>query len=337
MSLKFELKKVICLWSLASVCALLCFIGARADELHLKDGRVIAAELIWESGDTVWYQQGKIIASVAKAEVVRIAKPKPASVPETSAAALNSTTKNTLPNTAKPVVKSAAPLAPPTKSEDGDESATRKVVRILLKGGAQIDADSVLEDSERVGYRLGKMQSFVERAEVVRVVRELEVSEASVPVPVPPTSAPLRYSTGHRGLDNLILYSAYRHKVDPLLIYLIMRQESSFNIRAVSRVGARGLMQLMPGTAAQFGVRNIHDPVENVEAGTRYLRKLLEMFNGDMNLTLAAYNAGEGAVLKYGRRVPPYRETMDYVWKINTAYRRALADASKESRSDLQN
>jgi hypothetical protein len=330
--LKFELKKVICLWSLASVCALLCFTGARADELHLKDGRVIAAELIWESGDTVWYQQGKIIASVAKAEVVRITKPKPANTSETSAAALNSATKNALPHTTKPIAKSAAQ---PTKVEDSDESATRKVVRILLKGGAQIDADSVWEDSERVGYRLGKMQSFVERAEVVRVVRELEVSEA--PVPVPPVSAPLRYSTGHRGLDNLILYSAYRHKVDPLLIYLIMRQESSFNIRAVSRVGARGLMQLMPGTAAQFGVRNIHDPVENVEAGTRYLRKLLEMFNGDMNLTLAAYNAGEGAVLKYGRRVPPYRETMDYVWKINTAYRRALADASKESRSDLQN
>ena len=103
-----------------------------------------------------------------------------------------------------------------------------------------------------------------------------------------------------------------------------MREESGFNHRAVSRAGARGLMQLMPGTAQRLGVRNIHDPFENVEAGTRYLRSLLEMFNGDVNLALAAYNAGEDAVLRYGRRIPPYRETMNYVWRINTAYRRAV-------------
>lgn len=332
MSLSLALQRTIRVGLLASVCALVCLV-ARADELHLKDGRVIEAELVWEAGEVVWYQQGKIIASVAKAEILRIAKPKPARTVEAGAAAPNAAAKTSPNTTAKPTTKIATPVAPPDKNESSAEAATRKVARILLKGGAQIDADSVWEDTERIGYRLGKMQSFVERAEVIRVVREVEVSEAPAPPLLNPT---LRYSTGHRGLDNLILFSAYRHNVDPLLIYLIMRQESSFNIRAVSRVGARGLMQLMPGTAAQLGVRNIHDPVENVEAGTRYLRKLLEMFNGDMNLTLAAYNAGEGAVLKYGRRVPPYRETMDYVWKINTAYRRALADTPKESRQDGQ-
>ncbi|MBK7597895.1 MAG: lytic transglycosylase domain-containing protein [Acidobacteria bacterium] len=85
-------------------------------------------------------------------------------------------------------------------------------------------------------------------------------------------------------------------------------------------------MQLMPGTARRLGVRNINDPVENVDAGTRYLRTLLEMFDGDVNLALAAYNAGEDAVLRYGRRIPPYRETRNYVWRINAAYRRSMAN-----------
>jgi soluble lytic murein transglycosylase-like protein len=129
----------------------------------------------------------------------------------------------------------------------------------------------------------------------------------------------------------LIIQSGDKYDIDPTLIYLVMREESRFNHRAVSRAGARGLMQLMPGTAARLGVRNIHDPVENVDAGTRYLRTLLEMFNGDVNLALAAYNAGEGAVLRHGRRIPPYRETINYVWRINTAYRRAMA-ANRDKR-----
>ncbi len=103
-----------------------------------------------------------------------------------------------------------------------------------------------------------------------------------------------------------------------------MREESGFNYRAVSHVGARGLMQLMPATARQLGVRNIHDPVENVEAGTRYLKNLVTLFAGDVNLALAAYNAGEDAVRRYGRRVPPFRETQSYVRRINAAYRHAV-------------
>ncbi|MBK9706033.1 MAG: lytic transglycosylase domain-containing protein [Acidobacteria bacterium] len=165
------------------------------------------------------------------------------------------------------------------------------------------------------------MQTFIDRAEVKSVLRDLVKNESEMPA-----GGSLRYSTGHRGLDQLILYNSVKHDVDPMLIYFVMREESAFNHRAVSRVGARGLMQLMPGTARRLGVRNINDPVENVDAGTRYLRTLLEMFDGDVNLALAAYNAGEDAVLRYGRRIPPYRETRNYVWRINAAYRRSMAN-----------
>ena len=198
---------------------------------------------------------------------------------------------------------------------------TRTVSRIMLKGGGQIDADAVWEDSKRIAYRMGKMQTVIDRRDVERIIPDVTVSE---PKSVASKSS-LRFTTGHHGLDQLIAYSGDKYDIDPTLIYLVMWEESRFNHRAVSRVGARGLMQLMPGTAAKLGVRNIHDPVENVDAGTRYLRTLLEMFNGDVNLALAAYNAGEGAVIRYGRRIPPYRETMNYVWRINTAYRRAMA------------
>jgi soluble lytic murein transglycosylase-like protein len=102
-----------------------------------------------------------------------------------------------------------------------------------------------------------------------------------------------------------------------------MEQESHFNAGAVSPVGARGLMQLMPGTAARFGVRRIHDPAQNIAGGTRYLKLLLGKFNGRVELVLASYNAGEGAVIKYGHRVPPYRETRDYVRRISGRYGRA--------------
>jgi soluble lytic murein transglycosylase-like protein len=99
-----------------------------------------------------------------------------------------------------------------------------------------------------------------------------------------------------------------------------MHQESSFKRGAISPKGARGLMQLMPATAARFGVTNMFDPRQNIEGGTRYLRFLMDAFDGDIALTLAGYNAGEGAVLKYGRRVPPYRETQEYVRRITQRY-----------------
>ena len=128
------------------------------------------------------------------------------------------------------------------------------------------------------------------------------------------------FTTGNSDVDNFIVDSGKRNSVDPLLLYSIMHQESSFKPRAMSYKGARGLMQLMPGTAARFGVTNIWDAKQNIEGGARYMKFLLELFAGDVNLALAGYNAGEGAVMKYGYNVPPYSETQEYVRRIGRRY-----------------
>lgn len=119
--------------------------------------------------------------------------------------------------------------------------------------------------------------------------------------------------------DDMIALSARANFVDPKLVKSIMLVESAFNPRAVSPKGARGLMQLMPTTAAAHGVKDIHDPAENIAGGTRYLGQLLGLFGGNLEKSLAAYNAGENAVLRYGG-VPPYAETRLYVQKALTAY-----------------
>ena len=128
------------------------------------------------------------------------------------------------------------------------------------------------------------------------------------------------FTTGNSQVDGYLIDSGARNGVDPLLLYSVMHQESSFKSHAVSPKGARGLMQLMPGTAIRFGVTNIFDPRQNIEGGARYLRFLTNRFNGELNLILAGYNAGEGAVEKYGWRIPPYAETQEYVRRISRRY-----------------
>ena len=128
------------------------------------------------------------------------------------------------------------------------------------------------------------------------------------------------FSTGDSTIDSYILGACNKHNVDPLLIYAQMHQESSFKLRATSYKGARGLMQLMPATAVRFGVTDIYDPQQNIYAGVKYMRWLLDTFDQDVNLALAGYNAGEGAVMKYGYTIPPYNETQEYVRRISNRY-----------------
>jgi Transglycosylase SLT domain len=130
-------------------------------------------------------------------------------------------------------------------------------------------------------------------------------------------------SHGHQAspeeIDQSIVMAAARHNVDPNLVRAVVKVESNFNSNAVSRKGAMGLMQLMPQTARELRVKNPFDPQQNVDAGVRHLKYLLESYNGDVNLTLAAYNAGEGAVRR-SAGVPRIAETQDYVRKITNIY-----------------
>ena len=126
-------------------------------------------------------------------------------------------------------------------------------------------------------------------------------------------------------LASTIADAARAHGVDPRLVAAVAARESAWNTNAISRTGACGVMQLMPATARFLGVANIFDSRENIFAGTRYLRRLLDTFTGDLDLTLAAYNAGPGAVQKFGG-VPPFRETQDYVKRVRATYEASLRD-----------
>jgi soluble lytic murein transglycosylase-like protein len=119
---------------------------------------------------------------------------------------------------------------------------------------------------------------------------------------------------------NLINQVASRHQVDAKLVHAVIQTESAYNSNAISSAGAVGLMQLMPETARRFGVIDRNDPDQNVEGGTRYLKHLINMFNPNLDLAVAAYNAGENAVIKYNNSIPPYPETQNYVKQVLALY-----------------
>ena len=121
------------------------------------------------------------------------------------------------------------------------------------------------------------------------------------------------------GAEKLVREAAERHRIDPALIRAVIETESNWNAGAVSRKGAVGLMQLIPTTAQRFGVDDLYSPKQNVDAGVRYLKTLLERYNGNLDLALAAYNAGEGAVDR-AHGVPSFRETRNYVQRVQSAY-----------------
>ena len=126
---------------------------------------------------------------------------------------------------------------------------------------------------------------------------------------------------GRDGVEALVREAAERHRVDPALVRAVIETESNWNPGAMSRKGAVGLMQLIPTTAQRFGARDAFNPKQNVDAGVRYLKMLLERYNGNLDLALAAYNAGEGAVDR-AHGIPSYRETRNYVHKVQDAYYR---------------
>jgi soluble lytic murein transglycosylase-like protein len=177
----------------------------------------------------------------------------------------------------------------------------------------------------RVDFEKGEKELDDARAKVEQVTKEIAaVNQPSATLPEVVSDLVAAgnqvWSTGNAKVDNLIRYYGGQYGVDPFLIYCTMAQESSFSAGATSPKGAQGLMQLMPGTAARYGVTNPYDAAQSIKGGTRYLKDLLTMFNGRVDLALAGYNAGEGAVMKFGKTVPPYSETRNYVKLILKRY-----------------
>jgi len=158
---------------------------------------------------------------------------------------------------------------------------------------------------------------------------DLMIAAPAVPGPVATAAAtPPEPTTGAARMEKLkpmIQKVAQETSVNPLLLHAVISVESGYDEKAVSRKGAQGLMQLMPQTALRFGVRNAFDPLENVRGGALYLKWLLQYFNGDLKLALAGYNAGENEVVRAGYRIPPIKETRDYVPKVLARLSRPVA------------
>jgi soluble lytic murein transglycosylase-like protein len=127
-------------------------------------------------------------------------------------------------------------------------------------------------------------------------------------------------STNKTKYNDLIARAAARHQMEPRLLHAVIQTESAYNPSAVSPAGAVGIMQLMPDTARRYGVTDRLDVEQNIDAGARYLKDLLAMFNSDLRLAVAGYNAGEGAVIKYNHNIPPYPETINYVQQVLRLY-----------------
>lgn len=120
----------------------------------------------------------------------------------------------------------------------------------------------------------------------------------------------------------LVAQTAQTYQLEEALLHALISTESGYDPGALSKKGAIGLMQVMPGTGKRYGARDLNDPSQNLAAGARYLRDLLRQFNNDLSLALAAYNAGENAVLRHGKRIPPYRETQQYVPRVLALYKK---------------
>ena len=276
--------------------------SALADQLRMADGSTVEVDEAWEDTQGVWYRRGGVTQFLERARVKGIER---ATRAEGGAKAVVNDVA-----LVKTVADGAAQQAPPAET-----------IWIHFVGGAKMEVDEATEGADGVWYKRGNVSIFIERARIEKVERvRVEAEELVAEAGGTANKRARRWTTGSARLDSLIRQNGARFGVDPYLIFLVMEHESHFNARAVSPVGARGLMQLMPGTAARFGVRNSHDPAQNLMGGTRYLKELLRRFDGRVDLVLAGYNAGEGAVMKYGRRVPPYRETRNYVRRISAKY-----------------
>ena len=257
--------------------------------ITLTDGYTFQVDEVWKQGDELWYRKGNITQRVPQAvksykPIYEQPKPAPAEAAKTAATAPS---------------QPAKPANLP--------------IWIHLVDGAKFRVDQVQEAADGAWYSRNNVSIFLARERIVRIEHEVPGSPAS-------RRQDSGWTSGNPTIDQLIRANGERFGIDPYLVFLVIEKESRFRTRAVSPKGAMGLMQLMPGTARRLGVRKPFDAAENIRGGTQYMRELMTRFGGKVDLVLASYNAGEGAVLKYGRNVPPYRETRDYVKTIGKRY-----------------
>ncbi|HEX8474742.1 MAG TPA: lytic transglycosylase domain-containing protein [Pyrinomonadaceae bacterium] len=284
---------------------------AMADHLRLTDGTSIEVDEAWEDTQGIWYRRGGVTHLLDRARVRAIERK-----------------SNDVAGVGEVKTSATKSLVQTVAGEMATSAETLPTVWIYLVGGARMEVDEATETLEGVWYRRGNLSIFVERTRIERIEREqpkMDVAEADAGDAALSKRGARRerfWTTGNKRIDALIRQNGVAYGVDPYLVFCVMENESSFNSRALSPKGARGLMQLMPATAARFGVSNAHDPAQSIRAGTRYLKELMRRFNGRVDLALAGYNAGEGTVMKYGHRVPPYRETRNYVRRITARYQR---------------
>jgi soluble lytic murein transglycosylase-like protein len=188
---------------------------------------------------------------------------------------------------------------------------------VVLKNGQRLTVTSYQLNGDKYQLQMAGGAVEIPAGEVVAI----EPEEIFTPIAAKPVVKP--------PYRELVEAAAAHYKVDADLIGSVIAAESNFDPKAVSRKKARGLMQLMPETAARLGVRNIEDPKENIDAGTRYLRELLQKYNNNLVLALAAYNAGPERIERYGR-VPPFAETISYVRRVKRGYENNKSDTLKK-------
>lgn len=267
--------------------------------IKLTDGRSLIVDEAWRQGTVVWYTRGGVTQSLESGVE---------SIESLFAAGRDPEARGSTPVVATETKTS--PLASPS-------------VWIYLVGGARFKVDEVNETSEGAWYSRGTLSVFLERERIAGI-------ERVEPGSLTPGLRNRDWTSGNAKIDELIRINGARYEVDPYLVFCVIEQESHFRQRAVSPKGARGLMQLMPATARRLGVRDSFDPAQNIMGGSRYLKELMSMFGGRVDLVLASYNAGEGAVMKYGRSIPPYRETREYVKRISKRYGLAGRDPGQD-------